>query len=261
MLHAVNDLKGLNLDAKDGYVGTVEDLYFDDQDWTIRYLVDSTGSWLSGRRVLISPHSLGKPDKVKKIIPVSLSRGQVQSAPSPETDKPVSRQFERMHYGYYGYPYYWSGPYVWGGSVLPYYQFAVGIPGPAPVLQDQARKTKRDPDNDESGDPHLRSASEVRGYYVEAVDGEVGHIEDFLIDEEDWTIRYLIIDTRNWLPGKHVAVPVDWAKDVRWEDRKVSFGHLKDEIRNAPEYSGTGYLTPEYSRALDSYYETTERKT
>jgi hypothetical protein len=212
MLLAANDLKGLNLEAKDGHIGQGEDVYFDDSDWTARYLVVYTGSWLSGRRVLISPHSLGSPDMVRRALPVGLTRAQIQDAPGAETSRKTRRQIERLDEG--------------------------------------AR-----------GSTHLRSAAEVRGYHVEAVDGDIGHIEDFLLDEDDWSIRYLAIDTRNWLPGRHVAVPVEWAGDIRWEDRKVAVRHPREEIRGAPEYSGIGYVTPEYSRALEDYFEPSPRRT
>lgn len=163
MLQATKGLNGFHLETTDGRVGSVDNMYFDDEDWTIRYLVVSTGSWLSGRSVLISPHSLGKPDRVRKAIPTSLSRGQIKSAPGLETDKPVSRQFERDYYDYFGYPYYWQGPYIWGGAAFPYYAPPVGIPEQPAVLPDQGRRTARERDTGEGGDPHLRSAESWPG--------------------------------------------------------------------------------------------------
>jgi hypothetical protein len=259
MLHAAGDIKGLRLEARDGRIGHVDDLYFDDEDWTVRYLVVSTGSWLSGRRALISPYSLGKPDRAAGVIPVNLTMDQVRDAPGEETDLPVSRQQESRLIDYYGYPYYWRGPYVWGGAAYPYFPPISHAPGEQAPFSESARWTSRQGEGEE-GDAHLRSMAEVRGYGVHAVDGDIGHIEDFLIDEDDWSIRYLAVDTRNWLPGRHVAVPAEWARDIRWSDRKVAFGRPREEIRNAPEYSGIGYVTPEYSRNLDDYYAESGRR-
>lgn len=259
MLHAAKDIKGLGLEARDGRIGHVDDLLFDDEDWTVRYLVVSTGSWLSGRRALISPYSLGRPDWVAGTIQVELTLEQIRNAPGEETDLPVSRQQESRLIDYYGYPYYWRGPYVWGGAAYPYFPPMSHAPEEQVLAAGEPRRTSRGVDREEEGDAHLRSMAEVRGYHVHAVDGDIGHIEDFLIDQDDWSIRYLAIDTRNWLPGRHVAVPADWARDIRWSERRVTFARSREEIRNAPEYSGIGYVTPEYSRNLDDYYAETGR--
>ena len=255
MLLPAKNLKALKLEAKDGPVGSVNDLYFDDEDWTVRHLVLSTGSRLSGRQVLISPHPLGKPDLAQGSIPANLTREKVEQAPGPETDKPVSRQMEARYHDYFDYPYYWRGPYIWGGAAFPFYP-STALP-PDPVLGSGSPKlSARKKGNEDSGDPHLRSANEVARYDVEAVDGAIGHIQDFLVDEESWSIRYLIVDTTNWLPGGHVVVPVDWARDIRWSDRKVTFRHPKEEVRRAPKFPGTaGEVTPEFTEYLDAFYE------
>lgn len=258
MLHAAGDIRGLHLEARDGRIGQVDDLYFDDEDWTVRYLVVSTGSWLSGRRVLISPYSVGSPDWAGKALPADLTMDQIRNAPGEETDLPVSRQHESRLFDYYGYPYYWRGPYVWGGAAYPY--FPPLAQSPEAPDTGEARRTLRSDSGGKEGDAHLRSMAEVRGYRVQASDGDLGHIEDFLIDQDDWSVRYLAIDTRNWLPGRHVAVPSEWARDIRWSERTVAFRRSREEIRNAPEYSGIGYVTPEYSRNLDEYYQETGRQ-
>ncbi|MDQ3001134.1 MAG: PRC-barrel domain-containing protein [Fibrobacterota bacterium] len=253
MLLSTDGLKEFHLEAKDGGIGSVEDLYFDDLDWTARYLVVSTGSWISGKSVLLSPHSFGKPDLKSKVIPVSLTRAQIQDAPDPGMHKPVSRQFEADYYDFYGYPYYWQGPFIWGVAGFPSYPALAGMQGnqvAADAYRPSASKEEETP-----GDLHLRSAKEVRGYHVAALDGDIGHIQDFLLDRKDWSLRYLAIDTRNWLPGKHVVVPIDWARNIRYSDRKITLDHSRETIRNAPEYSGAENLTPEFHRMLDSYFE------
>jgi len=134
---------------------------------------------------------LDKPDDNNKVIPVSLTKEQIENSPSIEADRPVSRQDEWNYYSYYDWPGYWVGPYAWGPYSLPR-RAAIGW------SEDMRRAT--------GNDPHLRSMKEVTGYNIQALDDSVGHVEDFIIDDDTKAIRYLIVDTRNWWPGKKVLV-------------------------------------------------------
>lgn len=194
MLRQSKALKGLKLSARDGEIGKVKEFYFDDENWTVRYMVADTGGWLTGRQVLISPHALGTPQLDAGIIPVNLAKKEIEESPSIGTDSPVSRQFERTYFAYYNLSPYWGGPHLWGPSYYPY-------PADARTIQ-QASESP----NDREGDSHLRSTAEVSTYRIQARDGEIGHVEDSLIDDETWSIRYLVADTRNWWPGKKVLV-------------------------------------------------------
>jgi len=192
MLDKVKTLDGYKLANHDeGEIGTVKDFYFDDQYWIIRYLVAGTGRWLTGRQVLLSPYALVAVIPEKHHITVKLTKQQIKSSPTLSSDKPVSRQFEESYYGYYGWPMYWSGSYTWGA--YPYLE------------RDDERRPELNPE-EKGWDPHLRSIREVSGYHIHATDGELGHVEDFVIDDETWAIRYLIVDTRNWLPGKKILI-------------------------------------------------------
>ena len=119
MLTNVTFLKGLVIQATDGELGTVDQFYFDDETWAIRYLTVDTGGWLGGRQVLISPISVVHADWPAKRLDVALTKKQVENSPDIDTHQPVSRQHEAEYNGYYGYPYYWGGPYMWGPIVLP----------------------------------------------------------------------------------------------------------------------------------------------
>jgi sporulation protein YlmC with PRC-barrel domain len=241
MLRRVNDLKDLSIAASDGDIGGLEDIYFDDVSWTVRYLVVDTGTWLPGRKVLISPMSVRAANWGRESLPVSLTKAQVEQSPSIETDLPVNRQYEVEYSRYYGYPYYWTGPYRWGNTRYPEEVLASGgqpvepIPGAV-------------------GDPRLRSARDVMGYYIEASDGDIGHVEDFLIDDREWAIRFMIVDTRNWLPGKKVLVSPDWISRVSWRDSRVYVDLTKQGVESAPEYDPTGPLARDYESRLFGHY-------
>ena len=244
MLSTAGELKGVTIEATDGDIGGVADLYFDDESWTVRYLVVDTGTWLPGRKVLISPFAfeavLGTP-RLKTM----LSKDQIENSPSIDTDRPVNRQREIEYSLYYGYPYYWVGPYRWGDAAYP--ALPVTAPRLSPAEEEMLARERT------SANPHLRSARDVMGYYIQATDGELGHVEDFLVDESTWAIRYLIVDTRNWLPGRKVLISPEWIDRVSWEDSKVYVDLSQRHIEAAPEFDPAMSVAREHEERLHDY--------
>jgi len=241
MLRTVGDLKGVTIEAMDGDIGSVQDLYFDDRAWTIRYFVVDTGTWLPGRRVLISPFAFRLVPGASRLR-TSLTKQQVKDSPSIDTDRPVDRQREIAFAQYYGYPYYWLGPNRWGELAYP----VLPVPPAAPTALEEEMAAREWEDTD----PNLRSARDVMGYYIQATDGDVGHVEDFLVDAESWAIRYMIVDTRNWLPGRKVLVSPEWIQRVSWEESKVYVDLSKRHIEAAPEFDSSIPLEREHEERL-----------
>jgi hypothetical protein len=238
-------LKDFTIRATDGDLGTVVDLYIDDETWAIRYLIVDTGKWLSGRRVLISPMAVRHLDWDAKRLDVALTKLQVEQSPGINTHRPVSRQHEAEHLAYYGSPYYWGGPYLWGPAFLP-----AGLVGStnesAGVIAERIGK--------ESPDSHLRSAEALTGYRIVAADGEIGHVDGFVVDDEAWAIRYLEVATRNWWPGKKVLVAPAWIKRVSWTDSTVYVALTREAIKDGPEYVESRPITREYENELHLHY-------
>ena len=112
MLCSLTSLLGSSILAQDGEMGHVREILFHDRSWLVRYLVIETGSWLSGRRVLLSPTIAQAPESDGHSLRVLLSREQVRNSPSVETDLPVSRHQEIAMRMYYGWPAYWTGEAV-----------------------------------------------------------------------------------------------------------------------------------------------------
>jgi hypothetical protein len=243
MLTNATFLKGLAIQATDGTIGKVDDLYFDDENWAIRYLTVDTGHWLEGRQVLISPHSVTYVDWDARRLDVSITKGQVEKSPDVDTHQPISRQHESEYFGYYGYPYYWGGPYLWGPDYYP----SGMIPGPNSL-------SKANPQAIKGADSHLRSSKAITGYHVEASDGEIGHLDGFIVDDKDWAIRYIEIATRDWLPGKKVLLSPEWIDRVSWADTNVYVGLSKQAIKSAPEYIVSRPLTRELETELHDHY-------
>ena len=249
MLRNVNELHGLSIHATDGELGSVDEFYFDDRHWSIRYMVVNAGGWLLRDTVLISPRSIRAIDWDRRRVDVDLTREQVQAAPSTETDRPVSRQMELAHSAYYNYDPYWYGSGLSGGMS---YSHAGAGPLPAGM---QATEREREVEHDQpSRDTHLRSTREVIGYHIRASDGAIGHISDMLIDEATWAVRYLVVDTHNWLPGKHVLVAPAWVSAVSWADRTVDADLSRDIIKTAPEYD-PAQLNRSFEEGLYRHYQ------
>lgn len=244
MLRSLKDLERYTVGASDGDIGTVVNFLVDDDRWVVRYLVVETDGFFDGRRVLISPISFGKADWSTQRFHVALTREKVKNSPSVDVDKPVSRQHERDYYGYYGYPYYWGYPGVWGMAAYPGLLADRGWNG-TPTIQQTA---------DAAGDAHLRSASELRGYHIQGTDETIGHVEDFIVDDETWQVRYLVIDTSNWWFGKKVLVAPHWAKSISWADRMVHVDMSRDAIKNSPEWNPTAGVNRKYEVELYDYY-------
>jgi sporulation protein YlmC with PRC-barrel domain len=240
MLSTIKTLKDYKLDSLDGEIGKVKEFYFDDKHWTIRYLVADTGNWLPGRQVLISPYALVAAIKAEQLIAVDLTKKQIEDSPSLTSDKPVSRQFEEAYYGHYGWPMYWNGPYMWGNF--------------SHIARD--RETWKSPaQSGEAWDPHLRSTDAVSGYEIQALDSGIGHVEDFVIDDETWAIRYLLVATRNWWPGKKVLVSPRWIERVSWSESKVFVNLSRETIKESPEYTADALITRDYESELYGHYQ------
>jgi hypothetical protein len=228
MLRSAKQLYGNKLGASDGEIGHVKDFYFDDQNWVVRYLVADTGSWLSGRKVLISPHALGQLDRSGKVVRVNLTRKQIEHSPSMESHKPVSRQYEEDFYRYYGWPFYWQGGGLWGMS-----NFPVVPPASHALPSESSQASDR---MVERADAHLRSAQDVNGYQLRATDGTIGHVCDFMMDDQSWAIGQLVIKTGHRLSGKEVQIPTSMVDRISYEESTVFANVSKEAVEQSPAH-------------------------
>ena len=251
MLRQVTTLNGSAVDASDGTIGHVEDTYFDDEGWAIRYLVVATGSWLTGREVLISPHAVKAPLGDDAVVKVSMTREQVRKSPDIDTHKPVSRQHEFEYYDYYGYGDYWYGGDLWGISAYP---MAASHGRSSDDIRSDAERW-RGQSEATSQDVHLRSTKHVSGYHIQATDEGIGHVEDFIFDDSSWAIRYLVVDTRNWWPGgKTVLVGTRWIDRIDWVQRKVFTSLSREAVKTSPEYQVAVGIDRDYEKRLHAAY-------
>lgn len=261
MLRSIRSLHGSIISAVDGDIGSVNQAYFDDESWGVRYLVVETGGWLDARLVLVSPYSVKHTDPGSNIVHVDLTRQQVRDSPSMDAHQPVSRQHEIEYLRYYQYPTYWGGPNLWGMGAFPAYDPT----GVSPAALDALAELDGDPPgktrptlhaSKPQPDIHLRSTDEVDGYHLKTADGAIGHVADFIYDDVDWAIRYLVVKTHNWWPGgKNVLIAIHWIAGVDWSDSTVSTTLTRETIQNSPVYDDSMPIERGYEVELHRFYD------
>jgi hypothetical protein len=224
MLWDASVMKGYAIEAHDGRLGTVSDFLFEDASWMVRWLVVDTGHWLSGRKVLLPPSALGHPDPQSRRFPVKLTMHQVKDSPEIDTDRPVSRQIESHVYDYYGWDPYWAA------ALATPFTAPLYLPGSKPLEPVGAGPQSKE------GDPHLRSTAAVTGYHIHATDGQIGHVEDFLVNDAGWSIRYLVVDIRNWWPGEQILISPRTVREINWADKSIHLNISRQRVKGGRVY-------------------------
>lgn len=222
MLHNLKSLHGCKLAATDGDIGHIQDFYFDDYSWAVRYLVVDTGTWLTGRLVLITPYAFGYFDEPNRKLALKLTKAQIEGAPSIEAHKPISRQYEKDYNMYYGWPSYWSGSGLWGGTSYP-----VLLP-PASVIDARMNYVHHE-------DPTLRSAAAVMGYHIATSDGDAGKVTDLRVDDRNWAVHDIVVEAGHWYSGKEVLIPASKVDSISYSESRVYVSLSKADIRNTSD--------------------------
>jgi hypothetical protein len=232
MQRRVSAFKNYTIEAPDGNVGYISDILFEDNDWNLRWFVINVGSWLSGRKLLIHPAALGRPDIRQRAFPVTLTKAEVEASPDITADQPVSLQMEQQQQAYYAYSPMWdAGAYGGNGFGLSDGMMS-NIGG------------RMHYDTGPAGDPHLRSLAEVVGYHIHALDGDIGHLDDFLVDDETWKLEFIVVDTKNWGFGKHVLISPAQIKDIDWGSRYVRIDLTRYMIKSSPSWQEPDWSDP-----------------
>lgn len=236
MIRSVRDLQKLRMHAADEEIGKLVDVYFEERNWVTRYLVIEVGEWLDRNTLLFSPLAVMIGEEGAKI---GVKKEMIEKSPPIDIERPVSRQQEMELHRYYDWPFYWVR--------LDHSSY------PLVEMYSEMQESGNIPD--EAEDPKLRSAREVTGYKIAARDGDIGKVDNFLIDEESWRILYMVVDTGNWLPGRKVLISPAWIEAISWSESKVRLDLNQDTIRNSPEYDPSSLLDREYEDRLYEHYE------
>lgn len=241
MLRSLKDINGYKLNAVDDNIGKIIDFYFDDLVWKIRYIVSDTGRWLPGRKLLISSQEIETSGWADHLQAATLARDKIQNSPDMKVDLPVSRQEEIKLVQYYGWEPYWESK-----------EFSSSLsntpPESPPVVEPASDGT------DDDSQTHLRSVNDITGYHIEANDGEIGHVEDIIVEADDWVIRYLVVNTGKWLPGRKVLISPTWTQKINWSEKNLISNLSREDIEHSPEFDPTEPVNREYETQLYDYY-------
>jgi len=217
------DLYGKKLTARDGEIGHIQDFYFDDSAWVIRYVVVDTGTWLTGRLVLLAPYAFEDFGQNGNTLHLKLSKKQIQDSPSIATHETVSQQFEEHYYRSYGWPVYWQGGEMWGMSGDP---LAL-----EPLPREIAVRKALEP----VADRHLQSTRTVVGYHIHAADGNIGHVSSFHVNSRNWAVQELVVETGHWFSGKQILVSPGDVERISHVEKKVFVKLTKADIQRTAE--------------------------
>ncbi len=240
MLRSMLSLIDYNIRAVDGDIGTIDDFYFDEQSWTVRYLIVDTGGFLSSRKVLIATTALGEPEWVDQTFPVRHTREEVEQSPDISIEKPVSREQEENLHTYYRWLPYWGGGF--GGPVTPAYPLPVNQPVETLEPEQQLR------------DNHLRTFHEVATYTVRAIDGDIGRVQDFIVDGAQWALKMFVVDTGRWLRGKEVLLDTGRIQNISYDEKSVAVNLKRADVEDSPEYDPAAPVNEEFELRFYDYY-------
>lgn len=242
-LHRTAEIIGCTAQAIDGKAGSIHDILFDDDSWKVRYLVVRSGVWLEERMVLIPPQAFLYATEGAHEVHVTLSCDQIRQSRSLEADPPfyLQRQIDAAT----------TAPTLWMtyGSL---YDPVIPLYGPA-LMQapPEGADVKREkPDYD----PHLRSVREISGYQLEDADGEAGQLVGFLVDNEVWALRYVVIQTGSWFAKQQRLLTVSHISAINWERRTLTTSLHRERIAASPEYADALLLDPAFENRLLQYY-------
>ena len=252
MLRSLKEITGYTLQETDDVIGTCKDFLFDDNLWVIRYMVADTGNWLKHHKVLITPAQLGEPNWQTERLQVKLSREQIEACPPLDSHAPVSREYEITYHEHFEIPFYWMGA-----------DFREGMPNAAGVVDavEDPPDVENIPEDSETAVDHegpdrgqLRSAVEVMEYGVTGTDGDAGRVEDIIVDDENWVIRYLAIDTGHIMPDRKVLINTEWIDTVNWEEQCVRVDLTHESISKCPDFDPNEPVNREYEVRLYDYH-------
>jgi hypothetical protein len=250
IMFAILALKGFSIHATDGRIGTVNDFLVDDRTWKIRWLVVEIGSWLTERKILVHPSAIGKANYEREELPVRLTRLKMKDSPSILSDEPVSTKMENSVFDHYGWDPIWGGNSYFGT-----YPYEIGsIYTPTPNGRDGSLPETSCVVSADDSDPHLLSMNAIEGYHIKAKDGPIGHIDNFLVDEDNWDVRYLVVDTRNWLPGRSVLISPYAVTVASWLDRDVSVDVTREQVKESPGWDPADVIAKCYQERLHRHY-------
>jgi len=196
------NLYGTSVDASDGRLGNIIDFLFDDQRWHVGHLVLNAGRWLRRRRVTLPYDTIVMKDwSDRHVFIEGLTRQQIRISPATETRVPISLHESLAEV-----------------TIMDWDTYLVNT-------------TFTDHPWQISDDPHIHNTRDVVGYHVQGSDGPIGYVSDFVINDESWSVSDLVVNMRNWLPGRQILIPTAHIEEVRGANRSMRISLSRKSIR------------------------------
>jgi uncharacterized protein YrrD len=237
MLRRASDIVGCEIISSDGAIGKVYDIVFG-EDWVFQYLVIDIGGWFGGRRLALAFDVVEAIDEDQRSIHVPLSKNDIENCPNVASRNTAAEEAEAL----LGKIWMWTPNSV---AHLPE-EIRRVLDSEATVAEKQVAE--------EHVQSRLRSFRETDGYHIAASDGDIGHLQDLLVDGDTWRIQYLAVNAGNWFFQRNVVIPVQSLESIHWADRRVHLSLLRDEVKHSPEYDPDEPVAQAYEQALRDHY-------
>lgn len=243
MKRSLHNLTGYTIESTDETRGKVRDLLFDDETWVVRYVDAGFKDISDRRRFLIPRHFLATPDWQEKRIKVALNRSEIEACPDMDEKTPVSREYEKELNRHLRIEDYWPSIYSAPAGAGVFYP-------PRPI------RIPTKLVNEEELDTSLRSFREVKGYAIRASGDRLGQVEDLIVDDGDWQVIYLVVDTSRWKPwSKSVVLSISWMDNISYEKQEIVTSLDPEQIKDAPGFDPAHPIGMDYEKALHDYYQ------
>ncbi|PSL50806.1 PRC-barrel domain protein [Salsuginibacillus halophilus] len=247
MLFEAKKLRNFGVITSDGELGKIDDVYMDEDQWVIRYLVVNRKPLLPGGKVLVSPIAVERMDINGQTIHLNVTKEELEEAPGKEEAEPITRKKELELHHHFGYGYYWPAQGMWGSFPYPH-QLRVEAP--------HHQRPQELPNEEEI---KVRSLKEMTGdwsgYDVEGSDGDIGTIDDVIVEDDTWNIRYISVDTGRLFSTGHAVLSSSWILHTEDEEKKVRVKMARHEVQAAPEYVPGQPLDREFEERLFDHYD------
>ena len=242
MLRSVKEILGYEILSLDGRTGRVADFIFDLETWQVRYLIADLGNLLEPRKVLISAETCSRPKWESQTLPVAMTRDQIRF--SPEISRPEGRGFQKNHLPNNRLT---EVSFFRIGEVP--HLITIPMPTEANARFTESRRVRMVLDQ-----PELRTVGRVIGYEIRACSEEAGVIDDFIIDDERWMIRYLIGAIRKIFPGRRVMFAPVWVSSIDAETETVRLGLKPETLFDGPEYDPTDPVNRQIEEVIYDFH-------
>lgn len=237
MFASLTELRSYRIRGTDAELGKINDLCFRQNDWVVRYVV--VGMEELARESLLLTTYLGRLDRGSHTLTADILLEQVANTDPLDRSMPLEERDERRLHEQYGWPAIW-------------WQEEHDIE-PIGGLWSEEPRASENADEQEFESPRVMFAGDLlEAYAVEGEGGEIGRLLDVIVEDETWSIPYLVVGS----PGaERTLVATDYVQTIDLGTRNIYLSLPVGAVANSPILSSVGPITPELEQSLREYYD------